>query len=177
MSPLRAAAYLCGAVLLVGWLASAASVSRQRSFARPLPPTADAVMLDALASSVQSQASRLRQRLAAAPAPQDPIRNPFTFAARETRPQRAPRAVAAPMPAAPAPFEPELSLLGVAEDHTAPVVVRTAIIGGPGDALYMLKEGDALEGRYSVTAIGADGVELKDLATGAIRRLVLKSPA
>ena len=181
MTPFRTAAYFVAVVLLLGWLASAAGVSRPTFFPAPPRRAPAAMQLDALATNVQSQALRLRQRLAAAPAPQDPIRNPFMFAARDVQPQRMRQvaASAAPLPTAPPPppFEPELSLLGVAEKNTATGVVRTAIIGGPDDSLYMLKMGEALGGRYEVTAVGADAVELKDLATGAIRRLALKSPA
>jgi hypothetical protein len=74
-------------------------------------------------------------------------------------------------------FEPELTLIGVAEQPTAAGLVRTAMIAGPGDELLMVVEGQQIGGRYRVSAVGADAVELQDLATGATRRLVLKSGA
>jgi hypothetical protein len=40
----------------------------------------------------------------------------------------------------------------------------------------MVVVGDAVLGRYRVEAIGADAVELKETATGAVRRLARRSP-
>ena len=173
MSPARAAAYFGGGILLAGWLASAAGVVRPST---PLPPrrSPEAVQLDAVASSVQSQAARLRHRLAIAPAPQAPVRNPFAFVEAP-----APLAVAAPRPPSPvAPIvmeqiapEPDLILLGVAEQGST----RTAMIAS-GDELLMTTEGQTVAGRYRVGKVSADAVELVDLGTGATRRLSLKSP-
>lgn len=175
MSGRRAAAYLVGGTLLAAWLASAAGVTIGPR-ALPLPRrSAEAVQLDAVASDVQSQASRLRQRLAAAPPLQAPVRNPFAFAQREPAP-----APAAPksQPAAPPAFiqrliaEPPLSLLGIAEEGS----VRTAMIES-GDELLMVTEGQTVVGRYRVGTVSPDAVDLIDLGTGATRRLSLKSPA
>jgi len=174
MSRKRAAAYLVGGILLAAWLASAAG-GTMRPRAVPLPRRSEeAVQLDAVASDVQSQAVRLRQRLATAPRLQSPTRNPFAFAEREVAPQ----AAAKPQPVATTPSfiqkliaEPDLALVGVAEDGT----VRTAMIAW-GDELLMTTEGQTIVGRYRVGRVGADAVELVDLATGATRRLVLKSP-
>jgi hypothetical protein len=173
MSPTRAAAYLGGAVLFAGWFASAAGVTRHARIARALPAP-EVAPLDAIASDVQSQASRLRQRMAVAPAPQAPFRNPFAFAERQILPAARPRREPpAPDPEPVLPDEPALDLLGVAEEGTT----RTAIIG-LGDELLMVTVGQEVAGRYRVAAVGADGVvELKDLATGATRRLALRSPA
>jgi len=173
MTPARAATYLVGAILLAAWLASAAGVARPHL--SPVPRrSAESMQLDAVALSVQSQAARLRQRLAAAPMPQAPTRNPFTFAAREpVGPPAAsarPRTPAAPVADPPLP-EPALVLLGVAEDGST----RTAMVGF-GDELLMASEGQTLAGRYRVAKVGADGIELVDLGTGATRRLFLRSP-
>ena len=133
------------------------------------------MQLDTVALTVQSQAGRLRQRLAAAPTLTAPIRNPFTFAARE--PVAAPamtvrsRTLAAPVAADPPLPEPPLVLLGVAEQGST----RTAMIGS-GDELLMATEGQTLAGRYRVAKVGADAIELVDLGTGATRRLFLRSP-
>ena len=171
MTPARAATYLVGALLLAAWLASAAGVGRPPFQGVPRR-SAESVQLDTVALNVQSQASRLRQRLAAAPALQAPIRNPFTFAAREPAAKAArPRTLAPPIADPPLP-EPELVLLGVAEQGST----RTAMIGS-GDELLMATEGQTLAGRYRVAKVGADAIELVDLGTGATRRLFLKLPA
>jgi hypothetical protein len=173
MSSTRAAAYLGGAVLFAGWFASAAGVMRPPRTPPIVPQSLDAAELDAVAANVQSQAVRLRHRLAAAPAPQTPLRNPFAFGGREARRTPAARAVEPAAETAPAlPVEPALDLLGVAEEGA----IRTAIIG-LGDELLMVTVGHEVAGRYRVAAVGPDAVELTDLATGATRRLALKSPA
>src|SRR5215210_3297244 len=111
MAPERVAAYIGGGILLAAWLASAAGVTqRPRPIAVPRD-TPERVQLDALASEVQSQAVRLRQRLAIAPAPHAPFRNPFVFGARA--PVHAPAAPrVAPLPPAELPVrqmpEPDL---------------------------------------------------------------------
>jgi len=51
--------------------------------------------------------------------------------------------------------------------------VRTAVIAGVGQ-LFFAKAGDTLGGRYTVTAIGADAVELRDATTGETVRLALQ---
>ena len=172
----RIAAYLGGGCLLAAWLASAASTSRQAAV-EPPPPSAPATSnTEALAAGVQAQAARLRQRIAGAPAPAAPARNPFVFAARElAAPRLAPRRTE-PVPAAdaPVPAEPQFALVGVAEEQTADGIVRTAMITGDGDELFMLTEGQVLAGRYRVTVVGSDVVQLESLTTGAIRRLALR---
>ena len=172
MTPARAAAYLVGAVLLAAWLASAAGVGRPQLQVVPRR-SADSMQLDTVALNVQSQAARLRQRLAVAPAPRAPIRNPFTFTAREPTDVAAPpQALALPVAADPLLPELELVLLGVAEQGST----RTAMIGS-GDELLMATEGQTVAGRYRVAKVSADAIELVDLVTGATRRLFLKSPA
>jgi hypothetical protein len=173
MKPGRAALYLGGGILLAAWLASAAGVGRP-SIPQVPPPSADAAQLDSIAAGVQSQAVRLRQRLAGAPAPGAAIRNPFAFAAREeTEPVMVHRApIAAPKAVADDPPEPDLVLIGLAEDGST----RTALLGS-GDELLMATEGQTIVGRYRVNKVGADAVELVDLTTGATRRLLLKLQA
>lgn len=173
----RAVAYIGGSVVLLAWLASAAGVpapSGQRVKDRSV---ADPPALDALASSVQSQAVRLRQRLAAAPAPKNPLRNPFSFDTRQTQKPRARPAPETPVGTSLVESlvsEPQLALLGVAEKQTPDGSRRTAIIGGVADDLFMVGDGDELAGRYRVVAVGAESVELKDLLTGTTRRLALR---
>ena len=81
MNASRVAAWMFGAAVLGAWLASAASDQRAAGSLRTAPPAA-ASPIDHLATDVEAQAERLRQRLDTAPAPQAPLRNPFAFAPR-----------------------------------------------------------------------------------------------
>jgi hypothetical protein len=178
----RLAALLLGAAVCGAWLASAAGVTRQARLARSTPRQAQAPQLDALTADVQAQAGRLRERLAQAPAPREVQRNPFRFADRAAPTiRRAPRsAVREPAPTpeavdvAPEIREPALQLIGVAENASKAGVVRTAMIAGGYNELMMVTTGQKILGRYEVVAVGADAVELKDVQTGAIRRLILQ---
>jgi hypothetical protein len=171
MSPTRAAAYLGGGMLLAAWLASAAGVGRPS-----IPPVAslspETVQLDALASDVQSQALRLRQRLAAAPAPRATIRNPFEFVALQPPTVSSKTPALSTPPVVEAPPEPNLVLIGLAEDGAT----RTAMIES-GDDLVMATEGQTIVSRYRVVKVGADAIELVDVVTGTTRRLFLRTPA
>jgi hypothetical protein len=180
MSAPRLAAWIIGAAVCGAWLASAAGVTRQARVTPTAPPAADVVQLDALAADVQAQASRLRERLAQAPAPNSTPRNPFRFA-----PTPSPRQVRAATlshgtPDPPAiditmpPAEPTLDLVGVAESSTADGLVRTAMMTGETGDLIMAVAGQRILGRYDVVAIDAGAVELKDVQTGKVRRLVLR---
>lgn len=174
MSPKRATAYVGLASVLAAWLATAAGLTVAPAQQEP-PAPVSSVHSQQLAEEIQVQATRLRERLAVAPVPRQPSRNPFAFGPRIITPTR--RAVA-PAPAAdPAdapPPEPPLQLVGVAERKTDTGTVRTAMITADSDELFMLSEGETLGGRYRVTAISETGVELIDLVTGASRRLVLR---
>ena len=173
MTPFRATTYAGVASVLVTWLASASGVSAPPD--RPAPqPRPIVSSTQALADDVQAQAARLRGRLASAPAPRTPVRNPFAFAVREERRagKSEPPSSIAPAPAVPA--EPPLQLVGIAEQDTDGRTVRTAMITADSDELFMLVVGDSLGGRYRVTAIGSEAVELSDLVTGGTRRLALR---
>jgi hypothetical protein len=177
MTASRLAAWMLCAAVGGAWLASAAGVSRSARTFPATPRTTDDVRLDALVSDVQAQAGRLRKRLASAPAPSDRARNPFTFVERRTAPRRertpAPeKTVTVPLPAEL--LEPSLTLIGVAETRTPEGPVRTAMITGGRDDLMMVTAGQRILGRYDVVAVSADAVELKDLETGGVRRLVLR---
>jgi Tfp pilus assembly protein PilP len=173
MKPARAAAYLGGGILLAAWLAAAAGVG-QPSIPQPVAPSTEAIQLDALASGVQSQAAHLRQRLAAAPSPHEQTRNPFAFGVIErSRPAHVEKAIdAEPVPTVQTEPEPNLVLLGLAEDGST----RTAMIES-GDDLVMATEGQTIVGRYRVSKVSADEIELIDLVTGSTRRLFLKTQA
>jgi hypothetical protein len=171
----RASAYVGLASVLVSWLAGAAGLSVTSSAPPQTPRRSDTATTQALADEIQTQASRLRGRLAAAPVPHEPIRNPFAFAPRRAAVVRGtsgttvkPAAVAMPV------GEPPLQLAGVAERETPTGTVRTAMITADSDELFMLVDGDTLGGRYRVKSVGADVVELIDLVTGATRRLAMR---
>jgi hypothetical protein len=194
MTTRAAAVYGVGGVLLVACLAAAnmpqeadpVSPSRTARAARPAP--------DALALEVSTQAERLRARMAQAPSPGVTNRNPFSFGtarAARSAPSAAHATAAATTDtdAAPIVSPPPLTLMGVAEEIRATGPHRTAIIalrqaqgdpeqsrgvGGDGDTIFMVGEGDAVGDRYRVTKIGADAVELEDLQTKAYRRLALR---
>lgn len=177
MSPKRAAAWTGVGALAVAWFASAAGVIGQPRRAPHAPAQRAAPQQEAPVSfDVQAQAERLKKRLAAAPAP-EPRRNPFVFAEpqpvrsarRAARPAADPEPVVVPQPEP----EPPLTLVGMAEDGAGDALVRTAMIAGPGDELFLVRVGDPV-GQYTVSAVSADAVELKDAATNRIRRLILR---
>ena len=175
MTPTRATAYVGLASVLVAWLAGAAGLSVTTSWPQSQAPRIETSATQALADEVQAQASRLRDRLAIAPIPREPLRNPFAFALRTVRPGHASAAASkALQPVSGLPAEPPLQLVGVAERETPTGAVRTAMITADSDELFMLVEGDTLGARYRVKAVGADVVELTDLVTGATRRLALR---
>jgi hypothetical protein len=180
MIPTRATAYVGLASVLVAWLAGAAGLSVPADPPRGAERPAASDGTQQLADEVQAQAARLKDRLAAAPVPVTPFRNPFTFgervAARERSVVVRDSVAANPDPAATpqAIPEPPLQLIGIAERHTAGGDVRTAMITADSDELFMLQVGDTLGARYRVDAIGPGAVELSDLLTARIRRLSLK---
>src|SRR4051812_15920982 len=162
MTSQRAVIYGAGGVVLAACLA-AANMPQEADTVAPRARTMHAAAPDALASDISSQASRLHTLMAQAPIPAPNSRNPFSF--------RAPRVARtvplanvgsaastdAPAPIVSAPLPP-LTLMGVAEETTPAGPRRTAVIGGEGDAIYMVAEGDAVGDRYRVTKIGADAV-------------------
>lgn len=178
MSSKRAAAYLVLASLLIAWLASAAGVPRGPAIPQPDAQPVKTAGTETLAGEIQAQTARLKERLAAAPAPQDPSRNPFAFAPRRPKGLRpalvARTAGVAPIAPAPAPVAATLSLIGIAEDLTPEGIVRAAVITADGGEVFLLKTGETLGARYRVASITADAVVLTDLASGATRRLALR---
>jgi hypothetical protein len=174
----RLAAFILLAAVCGAWLASAAGVTRQARLARSTPRQAEAPQFDALTADVQAQGGRLRERLAQAPAPRELQRNPFRFADRQPpasrRAARDAALLSVPAPVVPEIREPALQLIGVAENASKDGLVRTAMIAGGYSELMMVTAGQQILGRYDVVAVGADAVELKDLQTGAIRRLIMQ---
>lgn len=178
----RAAALVAGAGLVAAWLAAAADHQPSPAVTAARDSTALA-RAEQLAQEIESQATRLRARLAAAPQPSASDRNPFSFQApspRATRGSQLPQ-VSLDAPAVlptESLAEPEpLTLSGIAEDTAtdgkAAVLVRTAVLSGFGD-VFLAKAGDTIAGRYEVVLVGADAVEIKDLANGRTIRLGLR---
>jgi hypothetical protein len=166
----------CGAVL-IACLAAANMPSQDAPVVRS-QQRAPRVLPDAIAVEVQSQASRLHARMAEAPTPSANVRNPFAFGALRA-PHRPPgaemaHAAVAAEPAAFTPAPPQLVLMGMAEESTPAGPRRTAIIGTEGDDVLFVHEGDTVAGRYRVTKIGADAVELQDVTNNAYRRIALR---
>ena len=177
MSSGRTVLYLAGGGLLVAWIAAANMPSQESDRAHDRARPAPAVPTASLADDVHAQAARLQARMANAPAPENHPRNPFVFGA--TPPPRAAAhgtvhaaSVEPPLVAVPPP--PALTLMGIAEESVIGGFRRTAVIGGDGDAIFMVAEGDPVGDRYKVTKIGADAVELEDVVTKAFRRLALR---
>jgi hypothetical protein len=178
MTRTRAAAYVGSSALLVAWFAAAAGAP---VFQEVVPPRDAAGTVSTsgsrtLAVEVQAQALKLRARLAEAPAPDLHTRNPFSFAPERIvrTPAPAVKAAAAdPLPVVD-PVVPALSLMGIAEEMSPEGLHRTAVLGGANGAVYMVMEGQDVAERYRVTAIGKDAIELKDLITGAYRRLAMR---
>jgi hypothetical protein len=168
----KGTALLSGATVLATWLVSA-----------PVPPSAVTTPVRALAARRQEaplpvedlgpEAERLARRVADMAAFGAPTRDLFRFraaplAARVKVPV-APEVSLAPI-AAVAPVPPPFVLTGIAEDQQGDVMVRTAIVSGPGN-LWLVKAGDTLDGRFQVVAVEADAVDIIRADTGAAIRL------
>ena len=173
----RTIRYVAGGGLLVAWLAAANMPAQDPDRSRERVPPADSVPTAAIAEEVHSQAARLQARMAQAPIPESTPRNPFAFgtsprAARAAQPEATVAVDAAPEVLVPPP--PALTLMGIAEEYVIGGYRRTAVIGGEGDSIFMVAEGDRVGERYKVTKIGADAVELEDVVNKGYRRLALR---
>lgn len=155
-----------GGGILATWLA----VSPNEGV--PAKSTPAAVQRSAPASEqveLNDQTSRLRERTSTAKLGPS-TRNPFRFSMPKA-PEPAPRentpppVSAAILSAVPPP--PVMQLSGVALKNGK----RIAIIAGNGQ-IYLVGEGDAVGGIYTVVKVDPEAVLLRDLA-GAERRLIL----
>jgi hypothetical protein len=176
MTAKRAAAYSGGALLLVAWL-SYAGVEREPQAAQEPSKAVETSGTDTLANDVHAQSERLKARLAAAPVPLPPLRNPFVFTPREpaVRHEHQPRVDAAAPEAVQLPVEPAIELIGMTTNQSPTGVVRTAVVSALSGELFLVKEGDQIAARYRVASVAADAVELTDLLSGTTRRLTLKN--
>lgn len=174
MTSRRTAFYLAGGALLVTYFAAANMPSQEADRAGERAPSANTVSPSTLADEVHSQAARLQSRMAQAPVPEQSSRNPFSFAAAPAAQHQVRAAVVDEAPVAFVPPTPMLTLMGIAEESVIGGVRRTAVIGGGGDTIFMVVEGEPVGDRYKVTKIGADAVELEDVLTKAYRRIALR---
>jgi hypothetical protein len=157
---------LSGAVAV--WLASAASPAR----APIAPVTTRPAAVEVSGAELAAEIERLHERLRPGIAPTE-TRDLFRYGARPSRqPMVDPLPPPLPPPVA-APVIAPYSLIGVAEDVTPDGPVRTAIVSGQGQLLF-LHVGDSLGAQYRVGRVDADAIELQDLQTGTTLRLALK---
>jgi hypothetical protein len=174
------------AVLVAVWVSSAivppqpparVPALAPRSARDTHPASRTAASRDVTSFDLDEAAQRLRLRIDTAPSPRMPERNPFEFA-KAPAPRVAPAApiaVSAPLlPVGPVP--PPFTLTGVAEqqkDNNR--TERTAILSASnGSRIYYAKAGDVILGRYEVTAVGAEAIELRETDSGQIVRLGLR---
>jgi len=177
MSARRTAVYGVAGALLVAYLAAANMPSQSDQPRDREPRPAATAGTESVAAAVSAQAEKLHSRMSQAPAPNPNSRNPFAFGAVPRAvpiPERTVHAaVVDPAVEMPPPL-PVLTLMGIAEETSPAGPRRTAVIGGVGDTLYMVTEGQAVGDRYKVTKIGADAVELEDVVSHAYRRIALR---
>jgi hypothetical protein len=159
---------LCGAVAV--WLAAAATSTSRAPLA---PVSMQPAGVEASGAELAAEIERLHERLRPGIAPTE-SRDLFRYGAR-----RSPRAlvdaappIAVPEPVVVPPVAP-YTLIGVAEDVKPEGAVRTAIVSGQNQLLF-LRAGDALGTEYRVVQVHADAIELQDLQGGATLRLALK---
>ena len=179
MKPTRLTGFVAGGALLGAWLATAAG-TREAPAVVVTPASRPALeQSETLVADVQAQTARLRERLAGAPAPLEPSRNPFTFQSTPRRERTDSAALVDPEPASvltvpvAAPPAAEFTLIGVAESQTPDGLRRTAIIAGAGQ-LYMVSQDELVGSQYRVIAVGADAVELASVDGGVGVTLGLK---
>jgi hypothetical protein len=141
---------------------------------KPARPAKATRARDVTSFDLNDAAQRLHARLTTPTRPGGTDRNPFEFGQAP-----APRVAMSPVPApvAPAmpvgPEPPPFALTGVAEQTNGETLERTAILTG-NNQIYFAKSGDRLLGRYEVTAVGVDAIELREIASGQIVRLGLR---
>jgi hypothetical protein len=159
------------ALAIATWFA-AASTSGVRAPVVPVPP-ARPTPLDRSSAVLQSEISRLHERIGPSASPSR-SRDLFRFNVRAQQRPASSRPVAAAVDAAPAVrLRPALKLIGIAEDTSESGVVRTAIVSGPGE-LFLVKAGELISGRYHVDQVSADAVLLTDTTTSDSTTLALR---
>ena len=166
---------LAGAGACAAWLSAAMAPARSR----PISPAATRTTpIETRGAELAIEIARLHDRLRPDAIPRQPGRNLFSFRATGARSATAvtPGTTTAALPDAgvkPGLAQPEMKLVGVAEDSGPDGPIRTAIISGAGQ-LFLVKEGESVTALYHVARISVDVVELTDIRDGATRRLALK---
>lgn len=173
----KGTAMVSGATVLATWLASTPMpLAPMTQSAANAPARAQAARQEAAPAQVVDlgpEAERLARRVEDMASFAVPSRDLFRF--RTAAPSAkveipvAPAVSVAPIALAP-PAPPPFVLTGIAEDRQGDVLVRTAIVSGPTD-LWLVKAGDIVDGRFQVTAVEADAVEIVRADTGAAVRL------
>ena len=159
------------ALAIATWFASA-STSGVRAPVVSLPP-ARPTALDRSSAVLQSEVSRLHERIGPTASPSR-SRDLFRFNVRaQQRPSPSRPAVAAVEAAPVVKLPPALKLIGIAEDTSESGTVRTAIVSGPGD-LFIVKAGEVIAGRYHVDQVSADAVLLTDTTSSDSTTLALR---
>ena len=173
----RHAALIGGACLLAAWLATAASLRHAADFndagLQPFVYTDD---IDPMVIEVRAQSERLAERLRTAPAPLEPGRNPFVFAAVRAEPAPLGAGLRALSGTELAPSRSPgsaLDLIGIAEQEQSDGVVRTAILTAP-EGLLVVREGEVVGETFRVDQIDAAAVVLTHVETGGALKLDLK---
>ena len=176
----RHAAFIGGACLLAAWLATAGSVRHAAEFndagLQPVAPTGSIAPIDPIVLEVRAQSERLTERLRAAPAPLEPGRNPFMFAAARAKPtplDAGLRDLGATESSPSPPAGSALDLIGIAEHEQPDGVIRTAILTAP-EGLLVVHEGEVVAGAFRVDQIDAAAVFLTHVETGGALKLGLK---
>ncbi len=77
------------------------------------------------------------------------------------------------VPPQPLPVPLPFKVVGLGEDASPNGPVRTAVISGS-EQLFVVRDGVMVTSRYQVMSISPDRVELTDLQTGSIVRLMFK---
>jgi hypothetical protein len=117
------------------------------------------------------RAAALRARGMATPPRGAARRNPFAFLHRDVQPAApAGRDAVGKAPVAP---RPEIALSGIAEDAAGGRIVRTAVLSA-GGSVVLAKEGDRVLGRFVVSKIAPDAVQLQDTERGDAFTIVLR---
>jgi hypothetical protein len=172
----RSAAIVGGVALLGAWFASATGLIPGEPDPAPLQMHPSATSGGAtLDQEVRAQAARLKDRLQRAPTPQPAGRNPFRFEVRRPPIDRVspPRPAVVEAPPPPVVTALPIKLEGLAEREIGGARKRIAILSIFTE-VFLVAEGETLNGRHRVKAIGTDVVELEEIATGAITRLAIR---
>ena len=162
------AAWWAAATSMATWRVPASAVEPAARAAVPLPRLDD---------------ERLRLRLdSPAVPPIERTRNPFVLQSAAPTVPPGPMTHRPPLTAAgrghplegaetraPVPF----TLVGIATGRADDPSTRVAILSGRGELVHVAP-GDRLGSRHVVVAIGDDALELRDLSTGLVQRLVLR---